>query len=146
MKPSCGFRVKRTPGFTSNPLLPYRNGGAPLYQIREDIDKDQTGEFSLPGGKATSVDRVFLQYSSTGAKSRFLNITEYTRQTGIIQISFLPVRTGSKAGTHSQKKIRSWWIYSVSSGMIHPEWFVTEDGNLEFWRSSLPDSSITSWN
>ena len=106
--------------------------GHRFIKSREDIDKKiKPADFPCLAESHLRGQEFSCEAFIHKGKVRFLNITEYVKLGYSNFIPAGPELEAKRALIHKEiQKLVD--VFGIEYGMIHPEWFVTEDGNLNF--------------
>ncbi len=106
--------------------------GHRFIKSREDVDKKiKPADFPCLAESHLHGQEFSCEAYIHKGKVRFLNITEYVK---LGYSNFIPAGPELEAKRDAiHKEIQKLVdVFGIEYGMIHPEWFVTEDGNLNF--------------
>lgn len=106
--------------------------GHRFIKSRDDIDnKIKPADFPCLAESHLHGQEFSCEAFIHNGKVRFLNITEYVK---LGYSNFIPAGPGLEARRNSiHKEIQKLVdVFGIEYGMIHPEWFLTKDGNLNF--------------
>lgn len=106
--------------------------GHRFIKSREDIDKKiRITDFPCMVESHLTGDEFSVEAFVHGGKIQFLNITEYVK---LGYSNFIPAgpELESKRDLIHQETQKLVDIFGIKYGMIHPEWFINEDGKLNF--------------
>ncbi|MCO6475840.1 MAG: hypothetical protein J5I94_04425 [Phaeodactylibacter sp.] len=106
--------------------------GHRFIKSREDVDKKiKPADFPCLAESHLHGQEFSCEAFIHKGKVRFLNITEYVK---LGYSNFIPAgpELEAKRDAIHQEIQKLVDVFGIEYGMIHPEWFVTEDGNLNF--------------